>query len=434
MRVLFSNFPWWVSEEGKPLRKGVRAGSRWPFTVQAVHEPGHFKFGGYIPAPMFMGAAAAWMKRERPGWDVCVRDSIARGETYNEFYQALAEFDPDVFILETGAASWEHDKKVLADIKKMSPACRVGVAGPTTAELFKKGASGLVDGWILGEYDKTALTFADGKNGLIPFDILSREELRNVPSMMFDEEVWHHYADGCPDGTEFPELTVWASRGCYARCNFCAFPAAMTNDDPLGTGKRIIRFYDPAQLERFIMERVEIAKKEGRPIRSIRFDGDTENASDKHTLALCAMMKRVGIPWSAMCRADTSSREVWQAMKDSGCFGVKLGMESGSQRIIDDVVNKGLDLKEAEETCRFLASIGMSVHTTWMIGHPTETEEERNATIAIIKRFYAEKITHTHQLSASAVIEGTPLYNTVVKDLNYIADPDGQRKVEALLG
>jgi len=58
-------------------------------------------------------------------------------------------------------------------------------------------------------------------------------------------------------------------------------------------------------------------------------------------------MKRIGLPWSAMCRADTVKPETWQAMKDAGCFGVKLGFETGSQRVINEIINKKLDLKEA---------------------------------------------------------------------------------------
>lgn len=381
-----------------------------------------------------MMSAAGWMKRERPDWDVVVRDSIARGESYTSFFGWLVPFNPDAIILETGAASWEHDKRVLDVIKHRLPRCRIGVAGPTTADLFKRGGTAsLVDGWILGEYDKTALTFADGKNGLIPFDILSREELRAVPFLVFDEPVWHHYADGCPNGTDFPELTVWASRGCFARCNFCAFPAGMTNDDPTGTGKRIIRFYNPVWIEAFIQERVAKANAEGRPIKSVRFDGDTENANNKHTLAICDVMRRVGIPWSMMCRADTSSREVWKIMKASGCFGVKIGFESGSQRIVNEVVNKGLDLKKAAETARYLVALGMEVHGTFMIGHPSETAEERQSTHDFIANLTATKGITSHQLSGTAVIMGTPLARMAIEDPNYIADPDGQHKIEGLL-
>lgn len=233
---------------------------------------------------------------------------------------------------------------------------------------------------------------------------------------------------------EVPD-TGWfyANKVLVKNCNFCSFPATMTNDDPLGHGGRKIRFYDPAWLDGFIRHRIAIAARSGLPLQAVRFDGDLENSSDKHTKEICRVMRSIGLPWSMMCRADTTSREVWQEMKDSGCFGVKIGFESASDRIVNEVVGKKLDLKAAEETCRFLRSIGMAVHTTWMIGSHGELPAEQKLTIDTIRRFYVENVHTSHQLSATAQIDGTPLANMVKSDPNYIVDSDGQHKIETLL-
>ena len=50
-----------------------------------------------------------------------------------------------------------------------------------------------------------------------------------------------------------------------------------------------------------------------------------------------------------MCRSDGCSFEKWKMMKESGCIGVKTGYESGSQRVIDKIINKKLDLKIAKK-------------------------------------------------------------------------------------
>src|SRR6185312_13019614 len=149
----------------------------------------------------------------------------------------------------------------------------------------------------------------------------------------------------------------------------------------------------------------------------------------------------IGLPWSMMCRGDTSSREVWKEMKDSGCFGVKIGFESGSQRVVNEIIGKGLDIQEARETAIFLKEIGMTVHGTFMVGHPGETPEEANQTIEFIKKLYADKGLDTHQLSGTATISGTPLANLKAgetnkrypgakKDENWHEDLDGQKKAE----
>lgn len=436
MIALFANFPWWTQENGV-LRRGIRAGSRWPFTFPSAFYPDQFRFGQYTPAPFFLQSAAAWAQRDLgSASNVVMRDSIARGESYETFFRAMKSLNPDALVIETGAASWEHDRQLLAHLKQMFPAMRIAVAGPTAKtahdEHAKSGNAAHVDAWLLGEYEKNATLFLKGAGGLLGFDLLTRDEMNTQPYPVYDEDVWWHYWDACPIGVKPPELQIWASRGCYARCHFCSFPATMTNNDPLGLGGRKIRFYDTAWLEPMIRERMERATKSGKPLASVRFDGDTENASDKHTLAICEMMKRIGLPWSMMCRADTSSREVWQAMKDSGCFGVKIGFESAVDRIVNQVVKKNLNIAEAAETAKFLRGIGMSVHGTFMIGHPTETPDERQQTHDFIKRLYAENALNSHQLSGCAELDGTPLANSKIDDPNYVRDRDGVHKVEGL--
>lgn len=437
MTFLFTNPPWFTVEQGQ-LRRGIRAGSRWPFTMPSAYKPDAFQFGHYLPYPFFMGSAAAYAFRAMDGeHTVLFRDSIARGESYIAFLRYVTDLKPDAIVIEIGSASWAHDRKLIAHLKSILPHLRVAIAGPTaaTAYTIETGANAtdqVVDAFLLGEYEKNAVDFLRGASGLLGFQLLGRDEMNTTPFPMYDEAVWHHYWDACPVGAVAPELQVWGSRGCYARCNFCSFPATMTNNDPTGTGARKIRFYDTAWLEPMIRERMAKAMDAGRPLKSVRFDGDTENAGDKQTFAIAGMMKRIGLPWSMMCRADSCSREAWQAMKDSGCFGVKIGFESGVDRIVNQVVNKNLDLKEAEETAKFLRSIGLSVHGTFMIGHPTETPEERQQTIDFIRRLYAENAINSHQLSGCAELDGTPLANSKVDDPNYVRNKDGVSKVEQL--
>lgn len=443
MTILFANPPWFVYDPipGQTnrvnLRRGIRAGSRWPFTFPSAFAPDNFTFGQYTPTPFFLQSAAAYAEKAMDGeHSVVIRDSIARGESYVKFFAYLGHLQPDALVIEVGAASWEHDRELLRLIKQHFPQIRIAVAGPTakTACEQEKAAGGapVADAWLQGEYEKNSVDFIRGATGLLPFNLLTRDEMNHAPFPMMDEVCATHYWDACPIGAVAPELQVWGSRGCWAICQFCSFPATMTNNDPLGLGGRKIRFYAIEWLEAMIRERIHKANESGKPLRSIRFDGDTENASDKHTLAICEMMKRIGLPWSMMCRADTSSREVWQAMKDSGCFGVKLGFESASDRIVNEVIKKKLDLKEAEATAKFLRSIGMSVHTTWMLGNPTETDDERKLTLATIERFYAENAHNSHQLSAAAEIGGTPLANSIITDPKYVRDPDGVHKLERI--
>lgn len=453
--ILFSNPPWWGIEQRNGqnvLMRGIRAGSRWPFMFPSAFEPGNFRFGQYTPFPYFLASAAAYVERAVDGeHTVIMRDSIARGESYAKFVEYLDATKPDCFIVEVGAASWEHDRMLLAEIKLRFPAMRIAVAGPTAATACKEENNSarplqpaLIDAFLQGEYEKNSLDFIHGASGLLPFQMLTRDELHRVPFPMFDEACALNYWDGCPEGQKPPHLQLLTSRGCPFRCCFCAWPATMTGNDPDGTQPRTVRFNSPEWVEGFIRHRMKIASDAGTPLACVSIDDDTFNLTDKHTLEICAVMKRIGLPWFAMCRADTSKPETWRAMKDAGCVGVKLGFESGSQRVIDQIVNKRLDLAKAAETARWLRKeVGLTVHGTFTVGLPGETEAEKQETIDFIKTMYLDGALDTHQLSGTATIEGTPLdalsrgetlkaYPGAIAGESFVRDHDGVHKIQGL--
>ena len=138
---------------------------------------------------------------------------------------------------------------------------------------------------------------------------------------------------------------------------------------------------------------------------SVFFDDDTFNLGDKHVESMSNVMKKLNLNWTAMCRSDGCSHEKWKLMKDSGCLGVKIGYESGSQRVIDKIINKSLDLEEAKKTTKYLLDIGLKVHGTFTYGLPGESKADM-----ITTRKYLESLNLTsYQESGTAVIEGTPL-------------------------
>lgn len=213
----------------------------------------------------------------------------------------------------------------------------------------------------------------------------------------------------------------------------------MTGNDPTGDSKRTIRFHSPEWVEAYI--RHMLTKH---PYKQAYLDDDTFNLNQKHTIQICEVMKRIGLPWSAMCRADTIDGLTWGIMKDSGCFGVKIGFESGSQWVIDHIVNKKLDITEARKRCHWLQHrIGIKVHTTWTVGLPGEKPEHQRQTLQMIEAMYQDGSHTTHQLSGTATVDGTPLdhisrgeslakYDGATTE-GFLKSPDGQRKIEAMI-
>jgi radical SAM superfamily enzyme YgiQ (UPF0313 family) len=407
MRVLFSNPPWWDGRErsgrgfllGKrQWRRGVRAGSRWPFTYLTASSPDKRRPGDYLPYPFFLGYAATYAAKMASA-EIVFRDSVASAESYASFEAFLAAQHFDFVVIESATPSWEHDRDLIRQIAAKTRA-KIIVTGPI-ASLGKKVLEETpAIAAVKGEYEKGVVKVLAGAEGVIGHDLLTVEEMNAAPFPYYDHTIAHAYEDGNPTGQIFPHAQVWASRGCPYKCIFCVWPATMTGDDPDGQGKRKVRYYSAEYMRAFLGELVAKYK-----YKSIYFDDDTFNLGTRHVEEMCGVMREIGLPWSAMCRADTIKMETWRLMKESGCFGVKLGFESGSQYVVDKIVNKYLDLEYAADTVRELKRLGMTVHGTFTYGLPGETPEQMRQT----KAFIASLPFDTVQESGTAEIEGTPL-------------------------
>lgn len=442
MKVLFSNPPWWTDTSvgtdarGHPVTlfgAGVRAGSRWPFTYQIDTGPDNYRFGYYLPYPFFLGYATTYAEREA-GADVVFRDSIALRESYAAYKSFLAANHFDYIVIESASPSWDHDADLIRTINATCPQARIIVTGPIATQADDILRSLPVHACVRGEYEKGVVRVLKGESGKIDFDLLTLDEMNAAPFPYYDSTYAHRYWDGNPRGMKPPQAQVWSSRGCPYKCIFCVWPATMTGNDPDGTQKRSVRQYKPEYMEAFLFELVA-----NYGYQSIYFDDDTFNLGDRHVERMCEVMRRVNVPWSAMCRADTIRPALWKEMKESGCFGVKIGFESGNQHVIDTIVNKRLDLEAARETVLAIKRAGMTVHGTFTYGLPGETVEQMHDT----KRYIASLGLDTLQESGCAEIEGTPLHTlTQERELakysgakltdEYVRERDGRVKYERL--
>ncbi len=412
MRVLFSNPPWVSTNPDGTYQVGVRAGSRWPFTTRQttpIIPP-----QGYVPFPFFLAYAASYVRQAMPDVDVHFRDSIALRESYQAWIEWTGACDPTHLVIESATPSWDHDAGLLRWLAQ-SPLftdVKIIVTGPIAtakgAEILREHPN--VVACVKGEYEKGVVRVLKGECGVIDHDLLSVAEMNAAPSPWLDADHAHRYFDANPQGQRFPQLQAWTSRGCPYKCIFCVWPAAMTGNDPDGQGKRSVRYYGKEWLQAYLADTI---RRYG--YQSVYFDDDTMNLSDRHTLNVCEVMHAVSqsvgrsVPWSAMCRADTITTETWIQMHLSGCFGVKIGFESGSQYVLDHIVNKRLNLGRAVQTLRLLKEIGITCHTTWTVGLPGETPAQQQETFTLIQRLHDEGLHRTHQLSGTAPIEGTPL-------------------------
>ena len=118
-----------------------------------------------------------------------------------------------------------------------------------------------------------------------------------------------------------------------------------------------------------------------------------------------------------MCetRADILDKKLLELMAKSGCEALYIGVESGSQRLLD-FIKKGETLEQFEEIFSWIKEFNIKTYASFIVGLPTETEEELNMTIN-----FAKKINPT--TAGFNVFVGIPtskLYEYILKNRIYI--------------
>ena len=373
VKVLIANPPWYKGD-----MFGVRAGSRWP----------HFQEGPYLPFPFFMAYSASLL--ETNDKEVLAIDCIAEKLKEEGFIKKLKDFSPDLLLMEVSTPSIYSDLALAEEIKSSFPSIKIAFSGPHVLMHDEKFLDEyiFIDYILFGEYEYTLLELVEclEQNG----------DLKNISGLIYrgtggkceknpsralisdlDQLPWparhffpiQNYCD-LGYGVPQPSLQLWASRGCPFGCNFCFWPQVMY-------GGRQYRVRDAKEILKeikFCIEKYDL--------KSYFFDDDTFNIGKDRIIQIASEIKKnnINLPWAAMSRADTMDFEMLDSLYDSGLRGIKYGVESGVQEIVDRA-GKSLDLKKVEEIVSYTKKLGIHVHLTFTFGLPGETKDSVNKTI-----------------------------------------------------
>ncbi|HEY4722346.1 MAG TPA: hypothetical protein VII92_10890, partial [Anaerolineae bacterium] len=116
-------------------------------------------------------------------------------------------------------------------------------------------------------------------------------------------------------------------------------------------------------------------------------------------------------------RGDTWTRERVHKTKLSGCQYLIVAIESTSQRVIDEVVKKRLNLERVGEFIGFCNEEKLRLHAFYVIGMPGETFDEIKGTVDTALRYYS-RFGVWPTLNIAMPLPGTELHEIVTRD-NY---------------
>ena len=168
-----------------------------------------------------------------------------------------------------------------------------------------------------------------------------------------------------------PVMNLVASRGCPYGCIFC--------------DKTVFGRHYRVNSAEYVLAAVDhVVGRFG--AREIAFLDDSFTVKRDRILEICRGLRRRGprVSWTCMTRANLVDRDLLSEMKRSGCWQIAVGVESGSEEVLE-FSNKGESIEEIERCIRDAAAVGIMVKGFFLIGLPKETRETLERSIAFAK-------------------------------------------------
>lgn len=196
-------------------------------------------------------------------------------------------------------------------------------------------------------------------------------------------------------------VNLVGSRGCPFTCSFCQ-PVL----DAM-FGKKL-RQRSP---ESIVAELAELKRRYN--IQGAWFTDDTFTTHRKWVQRFCESLKaqRLDLVWGCTTRANLIEPDLMREMYDAGLRKIGIGMESATERIREEVYDKGVSLEAVRHTVVTARDVGVQTLLFLMLGAPDETRQEMLRTIEVATSLPASEAS----FSLFVPIPGTTLYSQMVQ-------------------
>jgi anaerobic magnesium-protoporphyrin IX monomethyl ester cyclase len=204
-----------------------------------------------------------------------------------------------------------------------------------------------------------------------------------------------HWYD--PEGRTVIPGGILTSRGCPARCTFCANYV---------TGRK----FRYRAAEHVVAELNEYHERTGATFFPCWDDALT--ADRTRLVHLCETIQReIGFPlaWSAITRASMVSPALLRCMRQAGLVAVNFGVESGDDQILR-AIKKGITTEQVVRALEWAKDEGLHTACNFMVGFPQETPEALERTLHFMERI-APLVDTFSTMGVLVPFPGTPLYD-----------------------
>lgn len=353
---------------------------------------------------------------EEHGFDNVVFDSTF--STFEKLKQQLLSDPPDVIGIYTNLMTKLNVLRIIRFINEHEKLrhSKIILGGPEVRNHVPHFLKAGVTVLVLGEGEQTMLDlvrFYNGTAGMkleeiqgIAFQLESgdifrtapRTNIRHIEELPFPNRKKVNlqlYFDAWKNKHGESAISVSTMRGCPYTCKWCS-RAVYGQTYRRRTAAQVV---------------AELAFIQGNyAVDTIWFVDDVFTISHIWLREFATELQRqqIKIRYECISRSDRMNEEVIRLLKESGCFRIWIGAESGSQKVID-AMDRRVEVKQVQEMIQLAKRHGLQAGTFIMVGYPGETDDDVQLTLKHLKRADPDHYT----ITVAYPIKGTPLYEEV---------------------
>ncbi|HEX2909159.1 MAG TPA: radical SAM protein [Chloroflexia bacterium] len=221
------------------------------------------------------------------------------------------------------------------------------------------------------------------------------KELDSLPMPAWDLLDLEPYFSGWRNRWGYTSLHIMTSRGCPFSCNWCSkeiFARSFRQHSPQRVVDEMLLLRDHYGVDRLWL-------------------ADDITGPNKKWMAKwhSEVLKRgAQIPFECLTRVDLVDETLIRQLKETGCWKIYYGAESGSQKVLN-AMNKETTLEEIKNATRLTKAAGIKVGFFIMFGYPGESLED----IQLTEQMLAELKPDTAGFSVAYPLKGTLFYEQV---------------------
>jgi len=285
---------------------------------------------------------------------------------WQEVKKIIGHFKADIYGLSVFTSNRRGALALAELIKEIHPESHLTAGGPHATALAEEMLlnCNAIDTIITGEGEST---FSE-----LVSKLDKKESLTNIPGTLYRKNNQIIKAPERERISDLDNLTspfkhyndyiLISSRGCAWDCTFCASTSIWGQ-----------KHYSHSP--KYILDTLEIMVNKNNQ-KSIAIKDETFTGNKKRVIEICEgiIKRKLNFTWSCDTRADTLDKEILFLMRKAGCQRISLGIESGSEKILENI-NKKTDLETVRKATLLARKFGFQIRYYMITGCRGETAE-----------------------------------------------------------